>query len=366
MNLGVLLSIGDSLENQSQTGQLDRFEKFYLEKYDKFFNKVFVFSYGDKNFSQNHNFILIPKKISLHRYFYTFLIPFLNKNFRKISIFRVMQTTGAVPAILAKIFYKIPFVVTYGYKYHQFAKIEGKFLIAILIKILEVLTLKAANGIIVTTQELVDYVEEFAKKENIYLIPNGVETKLFEPKIKKFDNKNIQIISIGRLETQKNYANLIKAIAYSKHRPYIILTLVGKGSLKKQLQEMAKKLKVKLKIVDFVSHISLPKFFQRADIFVLPSLIEGHPKVLLEALSCGLPSVISRVPGSIEIITNNKTGLFCETKASDIVKKIDKLIGNGQLRKKIGEAGRDYILKHHEIERLVSKEISVLKKFADD
>lgn len=366
MNLGVLLSLGDTLEKQAESGQFERFEKFYLEKYAENFNKVFVASYGkDSNFSARKTFILIKNKFNLQRYLYTFLLPFLaRKNFQKTSVFRCMQTTGAIPAILAKIFYQIPFVATYGYKYHQFAKIEGKFVAANFLKILELLALKAAGGIIVTTQELQNYVGQFTSKEKIFVIPNGVDTKTFYPVNKKFDKQNIQIISIGRLEIQKNYVNLIKAIAASKYKDFITLTFIGKGSLKNQLENLAKKLFVKLKIIDSLPHALMPKFLQKADIFVLPSLIEGHPKVLLEALSCGLPAIASKVSGNIEVIQDGKTGLLCEIESHDIAQKIDILIENGKLRGKISQDGRRYILKYYDLDKLVTKEIEILKKLA--
>lgn len=366
MNLGILFSLGDSLEKQEKSGQFSRFEKFYLGKYAKNFEKVFVFSYGkDTNFSNREFFRLIPNKFSLHRFFYTFLLPFLEKkNFENISIFRVMQATGAVPTILAKIFYRIPYVTTYGYYYHEFAKIEGKFLRSFLLKILEFLALKFANGVIITTQELKNYVGKLVSIEKIFLIPNGVETKVFKPKNKKFDKNEIQIISIGRLEIQKNYANLLKAITQSDYKDSITLTLVGQGSLKNQLVNLAQKLSVKLKIIDSVPHKNLPKFYQQADIFVLPSLIEGQPKVLLEAMSCGLPVIASQVSGNLEVIKDGQTGLLCQTDSFDISKKLDFLIENNKLREKIGKAARNFVLKDHNLEKLVQKEIAVLKKLA--
>jgi hypothetical protein len=155
MTLGVLLTIGDSLENQEKFGQFERFENFYLKKYAANFDKVFIFSYGkETNFLKKKIFLLVYSKNNLHRYFYAFLMPFLErKNFQKVSVFRVMQATGSIPAILAKIFYKIPYITTYGYKYHEFAKIEKKTVTAFLLKILEFFSLKFADGVIVTTKE---------------------------------------------------------------------------------------------------------------------------------------------------------------------------------------------------------------------
>lgn len=368
MNLGVLLSAGDSLEIQEKSGQFGRFAKFYLEKYSKNFDDVFVFSYGkDANFSNYRSFKLIPNRFNLHRFIYTFLMPISEKeNFKKISVFRVMQITGAIPAILAKVFYQIPFIVTYGYKYHEFAKLEGRPFVAWLLKVLEFAVLKKADRIIVTTEELKKYVTQFAPPEKIHLIPNGVETKLFKPSKKKFNKKNIRIISVGRLEVQKNYFSLIEAVGSSKYRNFITLTLMGDGSQKLQIEKLARKFKVKLKIINFVPHQLLPDFFAKSDIFILPSIIEGHPKVLLEAMAAGLPSVASNISGNVAIVKNGQTGLLCTTEPRDIRKKLDFLIENSELRWQIAENARRFILENHSIEKLVSNEIGELIKFAKD
>ena len=364
MNLGILLSIGESLEKQVESGQFERFKKFYLRKYATNFDQVFVFSYGkDPNFLKEKNLILVSQKSNLHRYFYTLLMPFFErKNFQIVSVFRVMQATGSIPAILAKIFYRIPYVTTYGYKYHQFAKIEGKTVTVFFLKILEFLALKFADGVIVTTKELKSYVGKFVSKEKIFLIPNGVDTQSFKPVNKKFDKNNIKLISVGRLEVQKNYAALIRAVSLSKFRTYITLTLIGKGSLKNELKILAKKLSVKLKIIDSLPHNQMPNFLQSNDIFLLPSLLEGHPKVLLEALSCGLPAIASEVSGNTEVIKDSENGLLSSTKSDDISKKLDSLIESGDIRERIGQRGREYVLKYCDLRQLVLKEIAILKK----
>lgn len=366
MKLGVFLSLGDNLENQKKTGQFERFFESYIKKYRQNFDSVFIFSYGqDNDFKTEKKFNLVPNKFSLPRFLYTFLLSFLEKaNFNKVSIFRVMQTTGAIPAILAKFFYQIPFVTTYGFKYHQFAKIEGKIFTAYFLKILEFITLKIADGVIVTTDELKEYVREFTSAEKIFLIPNGVDTRLFKPAKKKFQRQRIKIISVGRLEKQKNYNNLIQAILASKYYPFITLTLVGGGRLKKQLKNLAKKLEVKLKIIDFVPHSMIPKILADSDIFILPSLIEGHPKVLIEAMACGLPTIASNVWGNREVIRDGVNGVLCETNSGDIAKKLDMVIEDGLLRKNLSKEGRESVLANFDIDKLIEKEISILKELS--
>lgn len=366
MNLGLLLSLGDSLEQQEQSGQFWRFEKYYLTQYLKKFKKVYVFSYSDnKKFQGDKKFKLVPNKFGLHRLIYTFLLPILeSKNIRQVSIVRAMQATGAIPAIIARLFYKIPYVVTYGYKYHQFAKVEGKLMRSFLFKILEYFAVKFANGIIVTTYELKKYVGKYTSEEKIHLIPNGVDTKTFKPITKEFNPKNIQVLSIGRLEVQKNYQNLIRAVSISKFKNEISLRIIGRGGLKNSLEYLANTLDVNLNIIEPVPNNQIPKYLNQSDIFVLPSLIEGHPKTLIEALSCGIPSIVSKVTGNIEIVKDHQNGLFCQISPEDIAQKLDLLIENKNLRRNISQTARKDVLAKYNIEKLVNREILLLKSLS--
>lgn len=366
MNLGVLLTSGDSLEKQLRSGQFERFGKFYLANYARDFESVLVFSYGqDSKFKKRRSFKLIVNKLNLHRYLYTLFMPFLHRKiFKRIDVLRVMQVTGAAPAILAKIFFRMPFVVTYGFKYHQFAKIEGKWFQAIVLKFFEILVIKIADGVIVTTNDLRNYVTQFTNYRKIYFIPNGVDTDSFKPAVKKDSHQNFEIVSVGRLEKQKNYANLIKAIAQSKYRTKIHLSLVGQGSLKSELEKLAKNLSVDLRIIDSIPHAKMPGFLQDADIFVLPSLIEGHPKVLLEAMACGLPSLGSRVSGNVEIIEDYQNGLLCDIGYLNIRQKLDQLIKDEKLRQKISKKAWEFVRRNYNLQKLIDQEILILKQFA--
>ena len=77
----------------------------------------------------------------------------------------------------------------------------------------------------------------------------------------------------------------------------INVKFVGSGSQKEELVKLAVKLGVNLKVTDQIPNEKLPETYRQADIFVLPSLAEGHPKALLEAMSCGLACMASNIPG---------------------------------------------------------------------
>jgi len=363
MNLGILLPIGSSLTDQKKTGQDKRFIEYYLKNYNRFFEKIFIFSYGKEKFSFPSKCFLVANKFSLNRFLYSFLLPFLNfKMIREIDVFRVMQLTGTIPAILTKIFFQKKFVFTYGYDYVAFAKLEGQKIRPILLKLLEKIAMKVCSGAIVTTKILEKKLQKKYPKIKLFYLPNGVDIKKFKPRspITNHQLPITKLLFVGRLEKQKNLKNLIEVVALLKNKNKISLLFIGQGKLKLQLLKLAKNLGVNLKISNPVSHIKLVKYYQRADIFCLPSFLEGQPKVLLEAMACGLPCLVGNYAG-VEEFQNKKEILTTGFKANQIAYNLEKLIKNQKLKKTLSRNSRKRVEKDFDIDKLLLKEINILR-----
>ena len=191
------------------------------------------------------------------------------------------------------------------------------------------------------------------------MIQNGVDTILFRKFKKKYDKK-LTILFIGRLEIQKNLANLLYALKNIKDSKAIF---VGEGSQKNNFLKLAQELNIDLEVKNAISYEKIPKEFTKADIFVLPSLIEGNPKILLEAMSCQMAVLGSDVLGIREIISDGKNGLLCYTDTKSIEEKLRKL-QNSQLRTKLGANARKFILQNYQINNLLTKEVNLLLKLA--
>lgn len=364
MNLGVFLSSGSSFCKLAKKGR-DELLKSYLIKYCQAFDKVFVFSYdNEKRTDLPSNCYLIANRFNLPRAIYSFFLPFLNRKYLKdCHVLRVMQLTGAIPAILAGKIYHIPVIATYGYDYQKFALIEKKLLSYWFLKFLEPIILKNLNAIITTASFLDKKIRKKTDKP-IYLIPNSVNTQLFKPKKKIFNQKRIKILGVARLEKQKNLTKLLKAINLSKYKKNIYLTIIGKGSQKNHLIQLAQRYSLNLKILEGIPYNKMPKFYQETDIFCLVSLIEGHPKALLEALSCGLPCLVSKNQGNLSIIEDKKNGLVTSNKISEIREKIDLLVKDSDLRKKLAKEGRKRAKKDFDRLKLLAREIKIIRKFS--
>jgi glycosyltransferase involved in cell wall biosynthesis len=374
MNLGIFLPIGSSFQDLKKSGQDKRFINYYLKKYNQAFARVYIFSYKNEKVKLPFRCFLAGNKHHFHRFFYSFLLVFFNRRIiKKIDVFRVMQMTGVIPAILTKIFFKKPFIFTYGYNYSALARLEAKKVRVILLNWLEGISVKFSSGIITTNKRIKSYLEKRYPQTKIFYLPNGIDTAQF--KIQTFgsssgrgrskfkvtkQNSKIKILSVARLERQKNLDGLIKAVALLKDKYKIQITFIGQGKLKVQLIKLAKNLRVNLRIIDRVPHGQLAKYYQQTDIFCLPSFLEGQPKALLEAMACALSCLVGQYPG-VEEFKNREEILTTGFKVKDIARNLEELIKDINLRKKISLNARRKIIKDFNINTLLDKEIKILR-----
>ena len=359
MNLGLILAIGEGFKDFKSKGQDRLLVEQNIKAYSQNFGKVFVFSYEKEKYPLYKNCQLVANHTWLHRYLYSLAMPLIHsKEFKKCDVLRGLQITGGIPCVIAKLLYGKSYVINYGYDYEKISKIEKKYVQAFFYKLLTPIILRFADAVIVTTKALEEKIKKI-RTENVYSIPNGADIKKFSPARKKLKSSLKKILFVGRLEPQKNLLSLIKAV--SKLRVKNELIFVGQGSQKNELLKLANKLKVNLKIIDKVSHNQLPKIYNSADIFVLPSLAEGNPKVLLEAMSTELACIGTDTEGIREIISDKETGLLTGTKPEQISEAIEYIVKNPQIAIQLGERARKYVKENFDFANVMEKENSLLK-----
>ncbi len=352
--IGVFLNLGESFT--SLGGQAELMLQQNILPYSQSFDQVYIFTYASEKIKLPSNCHLVISPLKLHRYFYALLLPLIHQRIiRQCDLLRCFQLSGALPAIIARLLYGTRFVFNYGYDYAAFARIEGKPLPALGFKLLAPVVFKLAVGVIFKNKSLLLTMNHALRA--IYL-PNGVDIKLFKPKPKKFSKIPI-VLYVGRLEPQKNLTTLLLAISQLP-RP-LKLVLVGQGSQKQKLIRQAKNLSLNLIIKDQINHREIPRIYQSADIFVLPSLIEGSPKVLLEAMACGLPIVASNVIGIKEIIKSQVTGVLVEPTVTGLSSGINYVLSHPLSAQRIGASARREATKHYSQDTIIKSEIEFLK-----
>jgi glycosyltransferase involved in cell wall biosynthesis len=116
--------------------------------------------------------------------------------------------------------------------------------------------------------------------------------------------------------------------------------------------------------VDFRGRIAnddLPRLLNEAEVFVLPSLYEGNPKALLEAMACGLPVLATNVEGNREVVQHGVTGYLCkDTSAESLREGIEKLLADERLRNTLGRNAREFIEREYALDVLLERELALL------
>lgn len=241
--------------------------------------------------------------------------------------------------------------VGYGYR---------KFIFKLYLKLFLPLLIIMSQKIIILSQDNAQhsYLRRSIKKykHKFVVIPNGVDTSIFQPASKNWQlaeqyhiSENDQVIVFaGGLDDQhffKGVDVLLKSFALvSQKNDNAKLMLIGDGNKRNYYEKLAQNLNLQEKVVftGWINNESLPDYYNLGDIFVLPSTekTESFGIVIAEAQACGLPALVANWPGSRLTIEDNKTGFLVEPKnESDLSEKIIKLLNDDDLRKKMSQSG---------------------------
>lgn len=191
------------------------------------------------------------------------------------------------------------------------------------------------------------------KEKKIEVIPNGIPLGNFlEIPEKRFGSPPV-IGIVGRLETQKGHEYLFEALNVLKTIPWI-LWVVGEGSLKNDLERLAKDLNLRERIIFLGARRNIPEILNQIDIFVMPSLWEGLGLALLEAAAAAKPIVASKVGGVPEIIENGETGILAEAKnVKSLADGLEHVLLGEQESILMGQRARESVREKYSLERMV-------------
>lgn len=151
------------------------------------------------------------------------------------------------------------------------------------------------------------------------------------------------VVSVGRLSQEKGQADLIRA--FSPLRDRAKLVIVGDGADRPSLERFARALGLERSVIFAGMRANVAPFYAMADVFVLPSLSEGSPNALLEAMACSLPIVATRVGGVPEIATDGTTALLVPPRQPlALAGAIVRLLDDAALGAELGAAARRRVL----------------------
>lgn len=185
-------------------------------------------------------------------------------------------------------------------------------------------------------EEIINY---GAIERKIELIPNGIDTKVFSPS----NHHNNYILWVGRFVEEKGLKYLIDAVEnIVKEFPNIKIIMVGEGPLKEEIKTRINKKDMNkfFDIRDNCPQKEIVKIMKECELFVLPSLQEGFPKSLLEAMSCSKPVITT--DGLKEIVGDAGITVMPGS-VKELEDAIKLFLSNPDLGKKFGEKGRKYV-----------------------
>ena len=200
-----------------------------------------------------------------------------------------------------------------------------------------------AHVVTANTRGALEWLRSFVPDSKLLLVPNPVSQPAVA--VCHSDRKKV-ILNIGRLSHQKAQDILIKAYAeVIENAPDWRLTIVGSGPEKAQLHELASVLGIadRVRWIEWTDDVD--SLYRSSSIFVLPSRYEGTPNVLLEAMSHGLPAVVTNAsPGPLEYVVDDATGLVVSPDDVDqLVNALMRMATSDKLRQRLGASARSKV-----------------------
>jgi len=279
-------------------------------------------------------------------------------------VIKTNQMCGADAALKAAQRYNKPLIARCGYMWSWNAEREHGFdsAIATEARRVEETVFSAARKVVVTADAMrSDVVKRIPGTDSrIAVIPNYVDTGLFRPRETARDKSTV--VFIGRLAPEKNVQSLLEATLSLG----ISLVVIGEGRLRPQLQEMYPDGDGRVRWEGNVPNHKLPDYLNAAMVFALPSHYEGHPKVLIEAMACGVPVLGGDSPGIRNLVEHGVNGYLCGTDTMSIREALEELLKNPALREKIGRNAREFAVKNYSLDRILDMELAVLEEAVAD
>ena len=231
---------------------------------------------------------------------------------------------------------------------------------------------KAHARILILSAHMRESLSEYGLKGvDVCLIPNGVDTLHFHPVSEQADRdatRDATVVCVAKLRYQKGIDILLHAWRFLiEQMPEARLLIVGDGPLLGSLQELARELKI-ASSVEFVGFCADPAtYLQCGRIAVLPSRQEGMPNALLEAMSCGLACVATRVSGSEDLLDQGERGLLVELGGVEgLAGAMLCLLKDTARARRYGQMARRYIDENYTFQSIMHRHLQLYRVMLEE
>ena len=179
-------------------------------------------------------------------------------------------------------------------------------------------------------------------RDKVPVIYNGVDLGRCIPKESYEAGETVNILHVGRFDVPKNHPGLLRAFRKLHDRQLQCrLHLVGDGDSRKEMEALAEELGISAFVTFHGMQGNVYPYLHDADIFVLPSLYEGIPMTVIEAMGTGLPIGATRVGGIPDLIREGENGLLAPCEEDAVCDMMERLVLDEPLREKLGRQARE-------------------------
>jgi glycogen synthase len=237
---------------------------------------------------------------------------------------------------------------------------------------------RACEAIVPSRQQVKDTCRSnLLKQSRVHVVPNGIDTELFRPTPLAEARAQLGLghaslfACVGRLAQEKGIHHAVAALAHLEGEALSArLVVVGEGEERGRLEGLARQLGVDRRVTfaGAQSHENVPLYLSAADAFLFPTeRDEAAPLVLPQAMACARPVVASRTGGITEVIgESGQYGMLIPPgDVPALTQAMRTLLGDEQLRRRLGEAARRRVLQEYTIERMTEKTLAVYEVARD-
>lgn len=225
-------------------------------------------------------------------------------------------------------------------------------------------TVKASDIVVATTRTYAETSHALWSHNDVRVVPNAVDAERFHPRVDgtrirhrhQLGDKHVALF-VGRLAHHKGIEDFIRAAEWSGDDA--VHLVVGDGPKREALEKLAlSRFASKVVFAGKVDARDLPAYYRAADMGVLPSnsRLEAFGIAALECMASERPVIVSDIPGVTEVIQDGSTGLLAEPlDARDLGLKIKRLVDDDETAAAMGRAGRQRVLDHFTMPRVVDQ-----------
>ncbi len=235
-------------------------------------------------------------------------------------------------------------------------------------KMIRRLVYHLADAVFSVSGELRDYYcrETGFAPERMRVIPNGVDVRRFNAadghgarQELGIEVDDFVIGVVARLSATKDLLTLARAFARlyrAQREPRLKLLIVGDGEARAELENFAVEQGLTCAIILAGAREDVPRLLRAMDVFALPSLSEGMPGAILEAMAASLPVVATKVGATPELVTDGETGFLVAPRADEeMAERLSLLLADRELARKLGAAGRQLVQRDYSLEVMLQR-----------